>query len=56
MNMLQYNYGTGPNEIIKTNIKTIENALDKLYYHMELNIMTFELNLKNKNRIHSTRS
>ncbi len=29
---LQYGYGTGSDERIKTNIKTIENALDKLYY------------------------
>jgi hypothetical protein len=27
---MQYGYGTGSDERIKTNIKTIENALDKL--------------------------
>ncbi len=28
-NFHEYGYGTGSDEIIKTNIKTIENALDK---------------------------
>ena len=40
--VMQYDYGTSSDERIKTNIKTIENALDKLYYYVVFNIMILE--------------
>ncbi len=43
---MQCGYGTGSDERIKTNIKTVENALEKLYYYVGLNIMILELNQK----------
>jgi hypothetical protein len=39
-------YGTGSDERIKTNIKTIQNALEKLYFYGVMNIMILELNQK----------
>jgi hypothetical protein len=42
--VMQYDYSTSSDERVKTNIKTFENALEKLYYYVELNIMILELN------------
>jgi hypothetical protein len=43
---MEYGYGGASDERIKTNIKTIENALNKLYYYVVFHIMIFELNLR----------
>ncbi len=53
---MAYGYGTGSDERIKTNIKTIENALDKTLLLRGIEYNDIRIELENKNWFNSSRS
>jgi hypothetical protein len=54
--VMQYGYGTSSDERIKTNIKTIENALDKTLLLRGVEYNDIRIEPEKKNRINSSRS